>query len=698
MKNNKISRFPPIIENDQVITDPQQKADIFNNFFASKSSVKNAQDPAPNLPSRNDIFDKLDNINTSPIEVAKLCRDIKKSSSSHCGVPGKFIALLATPISFPLYKMFNNFFEIGHFPDIFKVGHITAIYKNSGLKSQKENYRGIHLLPTLSKIAESVMHSRLLGHCISNNVISERQAAYIKGDSTTQQLLYIIHFIKSSWTKGNISQGCFLDVSAAFDKCWVNGMVAKLEQIKMEGNCLSLFHSYLLKRKICTVIDGFKSEVVEVEAGVPQGSRLGPLLWIIYIQDIIEDLESECLLFADDTCLFASGEDPAITAEVLNRDFKKIGLWANKWKVLFNAGKSKDLIFSRNKYLFNSPPLILDDSFITRVHQHRHLGLWLSSTLYWDKQIHSTLLKANGKLAVLRSVKFLDRATLDLLYKLTIRSVLEYGMIVYFHSLTQTQQARLSRVQYRAARLCTGALPYTSQVKLEQDLGWPPLAQRADFLSLTVFHKISLNLTRPLIKKCMPSFKTNTINTRSSDPYNTFSFKHEFFSKTFFPHVTKLYNKLPHSIRKERDILEFKSSLKQHYKYKKVKHFSRGISKYANSLHTQLRLGRSYLSAHGYSIGLNNSDLCICSRPETTKHFFTCFLYQEEQQLLYDKVSQLIANFNTLSLNRQVDIFLNGINTELDPRNLPIVFAVETYILQTKQFNFPTQLPPPPPP
>jgi hypothetical protein len=247
MKNNKISRIPPIIENDQVITDPQQKADIFNNFFASKSSVQNAQEPAPDLTPRNDIFENLSSINTSPIEVAKLCRDIKKSSSSHCGVPGKFISLIATPISFPLYKMFNNLFEVGHFPDIFKVGHITAIYKNSGLKSSKENYRGIHLLPTLSKIAESVMHSRLLSHCMSNNVISERQAAYIKGDSTTQQLLYIIHFIKTSWTKGNISQGCFLDVSAAFDKCWVNGIIAKLKQIKIEGNCLDLFHSYLLK-------------------------------------------------------------------------------------------------------------------------------------------------------------------------------------------------------------------------------------------------------------------------------------------------------------------------------------------------------------------------------------------------------------------------------------------------------------------
>ena len=155
----------------------------------------------------------------------------------------------------------------------------------------------------------------------------------------------------------------------------------------------------------------------------------------------------------------------------------------------------------------------------------------------------------------------------------------------------------------------------------------------------------------------MPSFKINTNNTRSSVPYNQFPFKHVFFSKTFFPYTTKLYNKLPHSIRNERDLLQFKSRLKQHYNYKKVKHFTRGISKYANSIHTQIRLGRLYLAAHGFTIGLNNSNLCTCSRPETTKHFFSCFLYQQEQKLLYESVTKQIPKFSTYSLSRQVDIF-----------------------------------------
>ena len=146
------------------------------------------------------------------------CREIKKSNGSHCGIPGKFLSLISTPISFPLSRLFNNLFEAGHFPEIFKQSHITALYKGSGLKSDKENYRGIHLLPTLSKVAESIMHKSLLRHYISNNVISDRQAAYLKGDSTTQQLLYIVNMIKTNWNQGNFTQGCFLDASAAFDR------------------------------------------------------------------------------------------------------------------------------------------------------------------------------------------------------------------------------------------------------------------------------------------------------------------------------------------------------------------------------------------------------------------------------------------------------------------------------------------------
>ena len=344
---------------------------------------------------------------------------------------------------------------------------ITAIWKRSGSKSDPSMYRPISLLPTLSKIMESIMHRRLLDHLYDNQIINERQATYLKGDSTVQQLLYIVHLIKTSWTKGKITQGVFLDVSAAFDKCWHSGILAKLKQNKVDGQCLALFESYLSNRKQIVVVDGEKSEVIEIKAGIPQGSRLGPLLWILYINDILDHLDSEVLLFADDTCLFATAPDPAQTAEILNRDLSKIHTWSKTWKVTFNPLKSKDMIFTRNLQVDNSPPLILDKTFISRVHEHKHLGLWLSNNLSWSRQISEVVMKANYKLSVLRSVKLLDRSTLDLLYKLTVRSVIDYGLVVYYNSLKSVEISRLQQIQYRAAKLCTGALHLTTQASLE---------------------------------------------------------------------------------------------------------------------------------------------------------------------------------------------------------------------------------------
>ena len=154
-----------------------------------------------------------------------------------------------------------------------------------------------------------------------------------------------------------------LDVKAAFDKVWHSGLIAKLEQIGIEGKLKDLFVSYLANRKQIVVVDGVKSNISNINAGVPQGSRLGPLLFIIYINDIIEDLESDILIFADDCTLLTSAEDSNITALTLNRDLIKISSWALRWKVSFNAEKSRDIIFSK-KYLNNTIPINLNNTNI----------------------------------------------------------------------------------------------------------------------------------------------------------------------------------------------------------------------------------------------------------------------------------------------------------------------------------------------
>ena len=156
-----------------------------------------------------------------------------------------------------------------------------------------------------------------------------------------------------------------------------------------------------------------------------------------------------------------------------------------------------------------------------QVLEHKHLGLWLTPTLCWSKQVHEICMRANSKLAVLRSVHYLSRSTLDLLYKLQIRSVIDYGLCIYYHNLKQSDVYRLNQIQYRAGKLIAGALHFTSSLKLNSEIGLEELSDRAKFLGLTMFHKIHLGLTRPLIKTCMPNIKVNINNTRTSTCYTS---------------------------------------------------------------------------------------------------------------------------------------------------------------------------------
>ena len=181
-------------------------------------------------------------------------------------------------------------------------------------------------------------------------------------------------------------------------------------------------------------------------------------------------MKCDILLFADDCSLLASGVDPTETACKLNRDLLKISDWADKWKVTFNSLKSKDIIFT-NKMLNNSPPLIFKNNFIERVNTHRQLGVYLTSNLDWSYQINDICIKANRKLSVLRSIKMLKRKTLDLLYKLTVRSIIDYALPLYGNNLKKTDLCRLERLQYSAAKVVTGALHLTSKEKLNDEFG-----------------------------------------------------------------------------------------------------------------------------------------------------------------------------------------------------------------------------------
>ena len=158
------------------------------------------------------------------------------------------------------------------------------------------------------------------------------------------------------------------------------------------------------------------------------------------------------------------------------------------------------MIFS-NKRLNNSPPLLFNKTYIDRVNLHKHLGVYLTSNLDWSYQVNESCLRANRKLSVLRSVKFLNRKTLDLLFKVTVRSVIDYALPIYGNNLKISDLNRLEQLQYNGAKLVTGSLKYTSSMKLYEELGWETIRERIDFLGLNIFHKINVKKKQTFTSK-----------------------------------------------------------------------------------------------------------------------------------------------------------------------------------------------------
>ena len=703
---SKNTCIPPLIDGGEVVHKPSEKASVFSKYFAAKATLPNYEEPSPN-PEGLATENKLDGILTSYYEIGPILRSLKTADYSPCGIPSRFLQLclerLGPRITKPIAKLLNVIFQKGVYPSCFKIANIIPIWKGKGSKTEKSNFRPISILPTLSKCAEAVMHKRIIDHFTANNIISEKQAAYLRGDSTTLQLSFITHKIRQAWAEGKIAHGCFLDVSSAFDCVWHHGLLAKIKHAGITGELFDLLTSYLSNRVAKTCVEGHYSETVNVKAGVPQGSRLGPILFILYVNEIATelDLDSIPLIFADDTTLLAFGNNTSETVAQLNNDLSKISNWAKVWKLKFNGDKSKDLIFTPNKScLNNSHPIYLNGELLDRVGAHKHLGLTLESDLSWNIHLTKVIQHANLKLSILTRVKDLSRQTLDMMFKLHVRSILDYALPVYGPALDQNQVAKLEKIQYFAARIATSTPKCSSTEKLYKDLGWETVSNRIKFLSISLFHKIHTNATRPLSRECLPPKNLNPDQTRSAKTYLDFPYPRQILQKTmdksFFSVASKQWDSLPTELKQTWDFPEFKEGLTEILKPKRCKLYNIG-TKYANSIHTQLRIGRSQLNEHLFAIGRSGTQGCLCNFPnESVEHIMLdCFLYNTEREALFNYIRNtrnvLSADLETYNRKSLLSVLLYG-EHPLDyyrfPYNKLLFRAVQQFLVKTKRLKY----------
>ena len=296
----------------------------------------------------------------------------------------------------PVRFIFETCLMTGIFP--WKMSNVCPIHKKKS-KNDKSNYRPISLLPILSKIFEKIIFESLYSYFIKNNLLVNCQSGFIKGDSCVSQLLRITHTIHENLDANPSldTKGIFLDMSKAFDKVWHEGLIYKLRSYGVQSKLIDLLKDYLSNRKQRVIINGTSASWRPIKSGVPQGSVLGPLLFLVFINDLPEHLICNPKLFADDVSLNAIMYDEKYSTENIEHDLKLIHDWFVKWKMLFNPDITKpaeEVLFT-NRSTSTYCPIAFDGIAIEPVSDHKHLGLILDSKLTFNKHIDGKISIAN---------------------------------------------------------------------------------------------------------------------------------------------------------------------------------------------------------------------------------------------------------------------------------------------------------------
>jgi len=666
--------IPPISHNGQTFHSPQDKANVFNKYFIQQSTLENKDDEPPNLEQLNC---ELTDISLTSIEITTVIKKLDKNKAvGPDKIHNKLLIAAVDFIAEPLCILFNRSLTEGIVPDMWKTAHITPVHKK-GPCDQCSNYRPISLLSCLGKVLERCIHNHIFTYFKQNEIISANQSGFIPGDSTTNQLLMIYNDLCKSYDLGITTQSIYFDISRAFDRVWHKGLLKKLEAVGLRGTLLIWLSNYLEFRKQAVVLNGKTSDYHIIPAGVPQGSVLGPLLFLVYINDIVDNIQSIIKLFADDTSMSCSMKNPIIRADTLNSDLRKVYDWARTWKVNFNAEKTELLTFKRNTLPVY--PLSFGSSVLQEKDTHKHLGLTIQNNCKWDQHINNIIRTVTLLLSCLRSYKYsLSRKALENMYKSFVLPHFDYADVIW-DNCTEGNCNRLEKLHLEAIRIILGTVKGTSHELLYSESGFCPLKERRRRHKLIYFHKMLndrvpasvSNLTPPLVSSTNPYHRRRPLERKVP------TCKTELYKKSFVPSTAALWNDLPENIQSTTSLSLLKKFLSKdetivpsYYYYGKRK---------PQLHHCRLRLGMSDLKYDLYRRHLIEDPVCACGHPaETSEHFLLhCPLYTNARTPTLGKLDNELKDIHTL-------LFGND-NLSL-PVNINIFSTVQDFVAQSGRF------------
>ena len=459
--NSTSNNFKIINNQTEPLTDSFTTANYFNDFFSNIGPNLAQKFPDDNNPFS--VYNTMPNPNPKSffiepctsseiINIAHTLNNCKGKGLDDVSV--KVIKYVINYIAGPLEKVFNKSFENGVFPSELKYSKITPVFKADD-KSLVNNYRPISLLSQFSKILEKLMYSRILKFLNSHHLLHDHQYGFRDNYSTSLAIVHLIDQITQNMDNNVFSVGVFLDLSKAFDTINHKILCNKLEIYGIRGVALNWFSSYLNNRQQCVSINNILSNFKTTLCGVPQGSVLGPLLFLIYVNDIINTSSLfKFIMFADDTNLFYSHSDLEYLFSVVNNELKTVSLWLKLNKLSLNLSKTHFILFRpRQKKVSHSLKITIEGKSINQVSSTKFLGVIIDENLSWAAHINMLHQKISKNFGIIRRLRYkLPSSILLLLYNTLIRPYYEYCAIIWATSST-VYLNKLQRLQKKIIRV-----------------------------------------------------------------------------------------------------------------------------------------------------------------------------------------------------------------------------------------------------
>ena len=546
------------------------KASLFNQYFHSVFSTSRPTPDPSTLPPPASIMCDLE-ISIQDVFVGLSSLNVGKASGID-NIPPIVIKSCATALCGPIHHLFVQCISQAYIPQEWKTHYITPIFK-SGDKASVKNYRPISLLPILSKVLERIVFDQIYDH-ITSLTICSKQFGFLRGRSTVQQLLVHLDSLINSLSDGSQSDVVYLDIRKAFDSVSHDILLAKLWSAGLCGLTWKFFVAYLYGRLQCVHVGTSVSNLLPVTSGVPQGSILGPLLFILYINDLpTTPLHTSLLLFADDSkChkVVRSAQD----CQLLQSDLGLLCDWSRATSLTFNSNKSCVVSY----HLPRSVPVIfdycLDGQSIDHARTCKDLGVVFTDTLTWSTQVDTVLKKAYNTLRMIKRV--FPGATTPThlkrkLYLSLVIPILTYCAPVWRPSLIKDITS-LEKLQRRATKyiMFDFQLDYKSRLTALKLL---PLMYRFEYIEV-VFFFVQLQ-HRDSHFDILNYFSFSSSSTRNSS-YNKLvhsSLTRSSARHTFFHRFPRLWNSLP-PVNLSLSVSRFKKFVTKYFIHKLIVDFN----------------------------------------------------------------------------------------------------------------------------